>query len=867
MDKQPPKYAQKFLYWILKKELAEEVLGDLEEKFYKKLEKESPFQARRNYWYQTLNYLRPFAIKNNILNHLNPFFMFKNYFKVTYRLFSKNKTYLLINSLGLGVAVACCLAAYLFFAHNIEFDNMHQAEKVENIFKVHAQQESKTGYFSETMMISAPLASAAATDIAGIKRFTRYIPKDGFIQNEEKTFSEAIHFADATFFDLFDFPVVSGDLSSFKEKHSIILTAELAKKLFAKTDPIGEDLVIHFPNEKELLLSVGAVIEQMPQNNSFVYDAMIRFDHFAEVLDLETTDWSDWRNPATFFELVSTDIAPEVNQQLAKYIPIQNEAEKSVIVKDYRLEPFLSGFKADKVNSWANLRMSTVPLVIFGVMAFMILLIACFNLTNTSIAMSHKRLKEIGVRKAIGATRRQIIFQFLMETMLTIFIALIVGLSMAKTFLLPEFTAMFNLGYGLVDLDGTNLIITLLMVLFLASLLAGIYPALFNSSLNPVNLVKGDVKLKGTNWFTRSLVTIQFALSVIFLIGGTIFFQNNLFMDTIDFGYDSDQMIAVEISSEKEFNILAAAINNNPKIENFAGTHNHISFSTYQTPVTVNQTDYQSMIMRIGTDYLKTAGLKVISGEATDLGSQSDAKGNVLVNEAFINKVGIKDPLNQQIIVNNENRQIVGVVANHKERGERAHIDEPFVYYRADPKEYTILAVSTKPADLAATYLFSQKTWQKNIINKPFVGRYQSDILLKKLHHMNRTMSTVFIFLTFLGILLSLAGIYAMASLNIAKRTKEIGIRKVLGASVKNIIALVNREFVIILTIASIIGACLGYFLIRMMITEVFPHHVPLEILPIAMCGLLIFVTGLLVTSSTIFRVAISNPVKALKSD
>ena len=497
----------------------------------------------------------------------------------------------------------------------------------------------------------------------------------------------------------------------------------------------------------------------------------------------------------------------------------------------------------------------------------MILLIACFNLTNTSIAMSHKRLKEIGVRKAIGATRGQIIAQFLTETMLTMLIALIVGFVLAKSFLLPEFTAMFNFGYGLADLDGVNLLITLLFVLFLASLLAGIYPALFNSRMNPANLVKGSVKLKGTNWFTRSLVTVQFALSVIFLIGGTIFYQNNGFMDTIDFGYDADQMIAVEVSNEKEFNVLAAAASNNPKVNKFAGTHTHISFNTYRSPVTVNQTDFQSMIMSIGTDYLKTVGLAVISGQEKDLGSQFNTKGNVLVNEAFLKKTGIIDPLNQQIIVHNEKRQIVGVVANHKERGERAHVDEPFVYYRIDPKDYTMLVVNSKPEHLAATYQFLQKTWQKNIITKPFVGRYQEDILLKKLHHANNTMSKVFVFLTFLGTLLSMAGIYAMASLNIAKRTKEIGIRKILGASIKDIISLVNREFVIILSIAAVVGAVGGYFLIKMMINELFPHHVPLSLFLVALCGFLIFATGLFVTSTTIFKVATDNPVNALKTE
>ena len=264
--------------------------------------------------------------------------MFRNHLKITFRLFAKNKTYLLINSLGLGIAVACCLAAYLFIAHNIEFDSMHRPEKVANIFKIHAQQESKTGEFSETTSVSAPLAAAAAIDIAGINRFTRYIPKEGVIQNGEKTFSESIHFADSTFFDLFEYPVAHGNIAAFKDKFTIVLNEPLAEKLFGRIDPIGQDITVYFPNEKELFLTVGAVVKQMPRNNTFVYDALIRFDHFAEILDLQPDDWSDWRKPATFFELASTEIAPQVSEQLAKYMPIQNEANKTVTIKDYRIE-------------------------------------------------------------------------------------------------------------------------------------------------------------------------------------------------------------------------------------------------------------------------------------------------------------------------------------------------------------------------------------------------------------------------------------------------------------------------------------------------------------------------------------------------
>lgn len=864
----PPHWAERFLKWYCRPELVEEILGDLYELFDLNAQKHGYPKAKRQFVWNVLRSFRLSTIKNikpNLLTLLIHNAMLRNYIKISFRQFAKNKTYLLLNSLGLGIAIACCLAAYLFYAHNIEFDHIHHPEKVANIFKVHAQQESKTGHFSETMSVSSPLAPASALDIAGINRFTRFIAKDGSIQNGETSFNESIHFADSTFFDLFEYPLVTGSYQAFKSKHSIFLSQKLAAKLYGEVDPVGADITIHFPNEKSLLLTIGGVVKQMPRNNTFVYNALVRFDHFAPIHDLQPDDWSDWRNPATFFELSAAEIAPEVSEQLVKYIPVQNEAYTSTTIKDYRLEPFLSKFNESDVSAWVRLRMSIVPLVIFGVMAFMILLIACFNLTNTSIAMSSKRLKEIGVRKAIGATRQQIINQFLTETTLTMFVALIVGLVIAKGYLLPAFTAMFKFEYGLGDLNGANLLLTLLIVVFIASLLAGIYPALFNGRMNPVNLVKGHVKLKGTNWFTRGLVTVQFALSVIFLIGAAVFYQNIAFMENINFGYANEGLLAIEISSEKEFTILKNEIAKNPKIKSFAGTGTHISHSTYRTPVKVNDTDYQTNVMNIGKNYLQTIGLNMIQGQVSDLGSQANPKGNILVNQAFIEKTGITDPFNQQIEVYNERRQIVGIVANHKERADRANLDEPFIFDLVNPEEYTMLVMETDPIELVSTYHYMKKAWHKHIPNKPFNGHYQEDLLLENLRYGNTTMGKVFYFLTLLGTLLSLAGIYAMASLNIAKRTKEIGIRKVLGASIKNIINLINKEFVIILSIAAIVGAVGGYALINLMISELYDHHVPVGVLTIVLSALFVFIIGFMTTGATIFKVAVDNPVKTLK--
>jgi hypothetical protein len=288
--------------------------------------------------------------------------------------------------------------------------------------------------------------------------------------------------------------------------------------------------------------------------------------------------------------------------------------------------------------------MSPEPLVIFTSMALIILLIACFNLTNTSIAMTARRLKEVGVRKAIGAARSQIISQFLLETLLTITLSLVVGLLLAQL-IVPAFSNMWNLPYGLKDMDGLNLFIALILLVFSAALVAGIYPALLSSSFKPTTLLKGSVKIKGTNVLTRMLVGMQFALSVIVLIAGVVFMQNSRFQDTIEFGYDKDMVITVTLQGERDFDLLEKAITTNPKVLSVGVSDGNVGSNNYQTPVGIDTAKFNVQAMGVGKNYFETMGLRLSQGRTFNLENASDQSEGVIVNKAFVAKTGLTDPI------------------------------------------------------------------------------------------------------------------------------------------------------------------------------------------------------------------------------
>ncbi|MEX2235068.1 MAG: FtsX-like permease family protein [Cyclobacteriaceae bacterium] len=792
--------------------------------------------------------------------------MLFNYLRVAFRNLLKNKSYVIINALGLGTALACCITAYLLLAYNIEFDNFHDDEKVSNIFKFHTISKEKDGSIARDVQAPIVLAPIAVEEITGIKRYTRFLYGGGALYYGDKAFNEGIAFADSSFFDLFDYPLIAGNHKYFHDKNSIFISEKVAKKYFGNDDPIGKLMVFTSGDETEIEVLVGGVLERFPLNNTFSFDILMRMEHFMEMATIRTDDWSDWRNPATFVELSSPDNASQISAQFSKYIPNRNKLRTDMVVESYELVPFKSMFAQDELRyNWVNHRIGAEPLIIFSAMAGLILLIACFNLTNTSIAMAGKRLKEVGVRKAVGASRQQIVSQFLFETLLLITGSVLAGLLMAQ-FIVPAFVSMWDLPYDLKDLDGVNLFAALVILVFLAALLAGMYPALYSSKFKPTALLKGTIRMKGTNGLTRMLVASQFALSVIVMIAGVVFIRNTKYQEQIKFGYDHQRIITVSLGGAREFEAMEKTIASNPKILSVGVSDGSIGRNSYQTPVRVDTGQYNVQALAVGKNYFETIGLRFIKGRTFDLENASDQEG-IIVNKAFVDRTGMDDPIDRIVVLHDGRRRILGVIENHIDNLYRSKEPEPFVFHPAAKKQYITLLVKTERRDLVETQKYLEATWKEIFPGKPFESQFQEDILLKESKKMNANMEKIFFFITVLGGLLSASGIFALASLNITKRTKEIGIRKALGATENNILGLMNREFVIVLLLAAILGSVGGYYATDKLLSILYTYHISVGIFPVIVSAIFIFSMGIFTTSVTILKAARSNPVHTLRTE
>lgn len=792
--------------------------------------------------------------------------MLKNYLTVAFRALRKNKVYVLINTLGMGIAMACCMTAYLLIAYNIEFDDYFNDRHVENIVKVMHHYETSTEGNEQELVCPTALAPTAIKEISGIEDFTRYGHQAGIVSVGENAFEESIRFADSSFFRMFDLELLRGSTKNFNQQQSIFLSESTATKYFANEDPIGKTLSVDFSG-KSYDVVVGGVLKTLPLNSSFNIDALMRMEILHHAFGIDPNQWEMKQPVSVLFKLSDINQRAAIAKQLSKYLPLENQKSKDFRVLGYELLPFRQTVLKSEVGS-SNLRLPipSIALIIFGTMALIVLLIACFNLTNTTLAFAGKRLKEIGVRKVVGSARIQIAGQFLLESVITISLAIAAGFLFAQI-IVPQFALMWQLQYGLSDLNSINLLFTLMILLFCAAILAGIYPAFANSKVSPILLLRGGQQAKGSRTLMRVLLVMQFSLSVMVFIAGIVFTRNAGYQQNLYLGYDKDNIIKVTVQGEKIYERLKNKIEQNPAIESIAGTSNHISpHSTREKIVKIDTSAFETVVYEIGVNYFVTMGLPIVSGrDFFSDGGQADYE-SAIVDENFARNHHLINPLGTRVLYNNRLLQVVGVVKNHLS-GLMQRNDAEHFYSLSEPKNYSAMVIRTDPSKRQEVQAFIEKEWKKLFPGKPIQSALQEDIVYEEAGGYNKNLKQILLFLTILGCTLSVSGVYALASLNVQRRIKEIGVRKVLGASVASIIKLLNKDFGIILGLAALFGGAGGYVLTDALLASLFFQHIQVGIDTALLCGLVISTIAISIASGTIFKSAVANPVDTLRSE
>lgn len=789
--------------------------------------------------------------------------MLLSYLTIAFRNLWKNKVFVLINSLALGISIASFIAAYLWVAYDREFDDFHKDDNVEGIYKVHAHSDSH-----QSILSPYALGAAAASDVAGINRFTRYSFEKGVVVGENKGFYEGVGVADSTFFSMFDFPLIYGNLNSFNKEFGVVISKKLSEKLFGDENPIQKPISVKFGNKEPVRFFVGAVIQDIPHNTSFTFDLMIRIEHYQKIKNINQNSWDVWPAVSTFFEVNKMASISDMNMLFQKFID-----DHDLNIERYSLEHFKADFTMTEIwGAMVNVRMWQTPIRVLAAMAVVLFMIACFNLSNTSFSLMAQRMNEIGVRRSLGASRYQIVLQFLLEISATIFISLIIGL-FAANIIVPVFADMWAQGIGnrwdtlvfrIEDINRVKYLITLIVLVIWGVSLAGIYPAIFFSKLKPVVLFKGDAKVRGTNFFSRFLLVFQFSVSLIMLIMGLTFIKNSNYMINKDAGFDKGRIVHVKTNDEIDFSGLQHAANQIPGVMGSTWSKDHLG-TVSTSKVEVDQNEITTRRYEVGEDYLDLVGIQLKEGRKL---LKSDYKKVVIVTEKFAEEAHLKSPVGKVLRIGNQSYMIVGVVGDVVDQWgiNQRQNQIPQIFMLASNKTKTgNLVIRTAPNKAEGVQEELVAIWNDKYPTIPFQG----GMLLKDgAYQTSLDIRNIFMFLTIMTILLSCLGVYTLAALNVRKRLKEIGIRKILGSSVLQIMKKLNREFFVILLISAVIGSFLSQWLLSVIAQgnlRVLFVEVRWELL--ACSATLLLIVGLATSSLIIARGANQNPANILRDE
>jgi len=508
------------------------------------------------------------------------------------------------------------------------------------------------------------------------------------------------------------------------------------------------------------------------------------------------------------------------------------------------------------------------PTAIFvlSIITVFILILAVFNYINIAVVSSTSRLKEIGLRKTIGGTRKQIIFQFISENAILCFLALTFGWLIANALLLPGFNSIASSSNPLIfDYQNPRLWIFISSIFLIVALGSAAYPAFFISAFKPVNIFKGNLKLTGKNYFIKFMLSVQFVISFITISLGVVFMLNEQYIEKRDWGYNKEQTVIIPLAYNDQYSELRDALSQHPSIEVITGSRNHIGYWADEDIVTYNSEQYTSRKIMAGYDYLDALGMRLRSGRFFELNSTTDKEESIVVNEAFVNKLGLEDPLGKRVIIDSTAHFIVGVVDDFHYMHFRHEI-KPIFFQIVEDQQFSNLIFRTIPGEAANAESFAKNTWKKLYPDNTYEGYFQN-AAFDQYYRENEGITNMMVVIACIAILISCIGLFGLVSMFIAKRQKEYSIRKVMGASAKEISLLVNKGFIWVILISSIIGVPLAYIMAKGVIESIFTYHTPLNAVPYVLSGSILIITAMMTVSSQIMKAIRVNPAQQLRNE
>lgn len=803
--------------------------------------------------------------------------MFWNYLKVTYRSFLRQKVYSLLNVTGLAIGLTCFILIFLYIQDEVSYDKFHT--KSDRIYRMVEHFESE-GVGEHSASQPFPVGPTLKNDFprqveSYVRLFNFQSPTLALANKaQDKAFNESrIFFADSTFFDVFDFELINGDKeTALDEPNSILLTETMAKKYFDKEDPIGKFL--EFQGNQNL--QVTGILADAPLNAHFQFDFIGSFSSLKQIFGGGLPQTWYWNPCWTYIVLEENtskeDLETQFPEFVKKYFP-------AFIVEDVTLElqPLEDIHLHSRLDYEIQANSNIDNIYIFSVVAIFVLLIAAINFINLSTARATKRAKEVGVRKSLGSGKPQLIKQFMLESVLLTLLAVIIALGIIVA-VLPSFNLLTEKAISLLTLWDPLMIGGLAALTLLVGLLSGFYPAFVLSSFNTVLVLKGAYQRTDGFNFRKVLVTVQFSISIILIIGTIIAVRQLQLLQDDKIGFDKEHVVMVPVIQSpmaqhyKSFktealqstNILAMTA-----VEEIVGAKHQVA--NYRFEGMENSKPFPRFNMR--HDFTKTFKIPVVAGRSYDENVQTDDSLALLVNESLVRTMNWGSPeeaVGKRYFFNGQLRgRVVGVVKDYNFISKHHPIGPFVIDLNLNPFAFNLfikyVAVRIDPAHVQEAIADLGAAWTKFLPNRPFDYFFLDD-RLNDSYKAEQKLSTVTLIFSGLAIIVACLGLFGLATYSVEQRQKEIGVRKVLGISTPQILMLLSREFIVLIGIAFVIAIPVAYWLLNEWLSG-FAFRVSIQLWPFVVAGVLTFIVSMLTISFHAFKASSINPTETLKCE
>jgi putative ABC transport system permease protein len=801
----------------------------------------------------------------------------RNYFKVALRYLARHKGYTTINVLGLAVGITCCILMMLFVRSEWSFDRFHS--KSDRLYRAWLQEHYQGQLFTNTVtpVPLGPVLQAGMPEIESSCRVSRFaLP----IKYNNNKYNDPVNMVDSNFFKLFDFPLKEGDAANpFPTNNSMVITESAAKKYFGNSSPIGKNLELELGDQK-VLFTVSALAKNLPIESSIQFDMLIPFGN-APYLFSERTRTAGWQSVSveSYFLLkkgVSTAAAnakiPSVMDHVVKDIYKPGEYVVTLQpITDIHLNNKLPAGNSPISDPKYSYIMATVGILV--------LLIACINFVTLSVGRSATRALEVGVRKVLGAERRQLIRQFWGEALLLTLAAVLVGVALAIILQKP-FNQLANRELSL-SVDGFTIFFCFVLIAIIA-LIAGIYPAFVLSSFKPIQVLKGRLRTANMGLFRKGLVVGQFVASIVMIIGTITVGSQLKYLRTKDLGYNREHIVVVSTNKGRMEGYPLARrfrteIERNPDvIASSTALYSMAEDGWMNLGYLDDKKTFRDFKFNvIDPEFVGTMGMKIIAGRSFSKNNTADSN-YILVNEALVKEYGWKDPIGQRL-PGKYAETVIGVVKDFHMESLHTPIKPAVMALKYDtirrassdvwfnfPPQPRI-TVRFRAGDVQSHVKFLQTAWKSVAGNEDFSYRFL-DEALNSAYQQEERLGTIVQYGSVLSIFIACMGLFGLATLVAVRRTKEIGIRKVLGANVSNIVGLLSKEFVLLVVVASVIAFPIAWWALQKWLQD-FTYRIHIPLLAFAGAALLTMIVALITVSVHAIRAALVNPVKSLRTE